>query len=150
MSRRWTMYGVVMVIVMAGGLYQLKHAVEARDQIVQQLHQNYIEDQRAIRVLKAEWAYLNSPIYLQELAGRHLRLRPTAPSQILRSPSVIPMRTGLSARIAPEIAPRPEFRYPAPREKPRPVGERRVQTRVGELIVRFERAILRANAGGGP
>lgn len=146
MSRRWTMYGVVMVIVMAGGLYQLKHAVEARDHIVQQLHQNYLEDQRAIRVLKAEWAYLNSPIYLQELAGRHLRLRPTAPYQILRSPSVIPLRTGLSARIAP----RPEFRYPAPREKPRPVGERRVQTRVGELIVRFERAILRANAGGGP
>ncbi len=150
MSRRWTLYGVMMVIIMAGGLYQLKHAVEAKDQIVQQLHQNYLEDQRAIRVLKAEWAYLNSPIYLQELAGRHLRLRPTAPSQILRSPSVIPMRRGLSARLAPRIAPRSEYRYPAPREKPRPAGERRVQTRVGELIVRFERAILRANAGGGP
>lgn len=154
MSRRWTLYGVMMVIVMAGGLYQLKHAVEAKDQIVQQLHQNYLEDQRAIRVLKAEWAYLNSPIYLQELAGRHLRLRPTAPSQILRSPSVIPMRRGLSARlaprIAPRIAPRPEYRYPAPRVKPSPAGGRGVQTRVGELIVRFERAILRANAGGGP
>lgn len=150
MSRRWTMYGVMMVIIMAGGLYQLKHAVEAKDQIVQQLHQNYLADQRAIRVLKAEWAYLNSPIYLQELAGRHLRLRPTAPYQILRSPSVIPLRRGLSARIAPRIAPRPEYSYPAPREKPRLLGERRVQSRVGELIVRFERAILRANAGGGP
>ncbi len=144
MNRRWTMYGVIMVVVMAGGLYQLKHAVEAKDQIVQQLHQNYIEDQRAIRVLKAEWAYLNSPVYLQELAGRHLRLRPTAPSQILRSPGVIPLRAGLSARLAPA----PGNKYPAPRAKPRPASER-AETRVGQLIVRFERAISRGLSGGG-
>ena len=144
MNRRWTIYGVFLAIIMGGGLYQLKHAVEAKDQIVQQLHQNYIEDQRAIRVLKAEWAYLNSPAYLQELAGRHLRLRPTAPSQIIRSPSFIPLRAGLSARLAP----RPEYRYPAPREKPRAAGGA-VQTRVGELVVRFERAISRGAAGGG-
>jgi hypothetical protein len=127
------------------GLYQLKHEVEAKDQIVQQLHQNYLEDQRAIRVLKAEWAYLNSPAYLQELAGRHLRLRPTAPSQILHSPSIIPLRTGLSARLAPQ----PEYRYPAPRQKPRPETAR-AGTRVGQLIVRFERAISRGTGGGGP
>lgn len=144
MSRRWTLYGVFLVIVMAGGLYQLKQGVEAKDQIVQQLHQNYIEDQRAIRVLKAEWAYLNSPAYLQELAGRHLRLRPTAPSQIIRSPSLIPLRRGLGVRVAP----RPDFRYPAPRTKPRPPAGL-VQTRVGELVVRFERAIARGYSGGG-
>ncbi len=144
MSRRWTIYGVVLAIVMGGGLYQLKHAVEAKDQIVQQLHQNYIEDQRAIRVLKAEWAYLNSPAYLQELAGRHLRLRPTAPSQIIRSPSLVPLRAGLSARMAPP----PGYRYPAPRVKPRQT-DGRARTRVGELVVRFERAISRAVAGGG-
>lgn len=153
MSRRWTIYGIFLAVVMAAGLYQLKHEVEAKDQIVQQLHQNYVEDQRAIRVLKAEWAYLNSPAHLQELAGRHLRLKPTSPSQVLRSPGAIPLRAGLSARIAPRVAPRPEHSYPAPREKPRPVVApvaARAQSRVGQLIVRFERAISRGNEGGGP
>ena len=43
----------------------------------------YLEDQKALRVLKAEWTYLNSPGYLQNLARRYLTLRPMDSRQVI-------------------------------------------------------------------
>lgn len=46
-------------------------------------------EEESIRVLKAEWAYLNSPERIEELSSEYLRLAPAEPEQVLK-PSDLP------------------------------------------------------------
>ena len=47
-------------------------------------------EQEAIRVLKAEWAYLNNPARLERLAQEFLALEPMSPDDILSEPAYLP------------------------------------------------------------
>lgn len=114
MSKALNLSGMLLVIVLGGGLYQLKHVVEEKDRILDELYRAHVEDQKAVRVLGAEWAFLNSPEYLQEMAVRHLRLAPTLPTQVIRSLSDIPYRPGGDVVSEGDAA----LRYPTPRVKP--------------------------------
>ena len=67
---------------MAFGLYQVKHAVQAREDELARLNRDLIASEEAIRVLRAEWSYLNRPERLARLAGDHLALAPMAAQQI--------------------------------------------------------------------
>ncbi len=114
MSRSFRLFSIVFAVVVGAGLFQLKYLVESKDRQLQALQDQLVEDQRAIRVLEAEWAYLNSPDYLQDLSVRYLGLRPTAPGQVLRDISLLPWRRGTN----PIQSPRTDFVLPSPRLKP--------------------------------
>jgi hypothetical protein len=114
MSRSFRLFSIIFVIAAGAGLFQLKYQVETKDRQLQALQRQLVEDQRAIRVLDAEWAYLNSPDYLQDLAVRYLGLRPTAPGQVLRDISLLPWRRS----PGPVASPRTDFVLPSPRFKP--------------------------------
>lgn len=86
-------HGILAVIVAGAGLFLLKHAVEAKQEHLAALKSRYLEDQKAVRVLEAEWAYLNSPEYLQALAERYLGLDTTAATHVVSSTRMIPART---------------------------------------------------------
>lgn len=114
MSRSLKVLGILAVIAAGGGIFQLKYTIEAKDRELRQLEAQYISDQKAIRVLEAEWAYLNSPQYLQELSVRYLGLKPSPSSQVLNDLEKLPWRKDLSRLIIPQI----DFVMPSPREKP--------------------------------
>ena len=128
MTRSLTIAGMILVLLLGAGMFQVKHAVEERDQELDALYRKHVADQKAIRVLDAEWAYLNSPEYLQELALKHLKVAPTMPNQIIGDVEAIPFRSGGIPRIAPasggvkEGSVTAEPVTPWPRRKPVPPG----------------------------
>ncbi len=77
-----TILWIVLVGVMASGLFQLKYAVQAREDELARLNRDLIASEQAVHVLNAEWSYLNRPDRIAELAARYLDLAPMAPAQI--------------------------------------------------------------------
>jgi|GEM_PF-197540 len=105
---------VIMLVALAGtGLFTLKYRAGDRDAEIQALHAQIVADQKAIRVLKAEWAFLNSPDYLQDMAEKHLGLRPITPDQIIGDLSDLPWRRAGGVIAPPQVdrvMPRPRFK----------------------------------------
>jgi cell division protein FtsL len=73
---------VVAVIGLSVGLYDIKYRAQVADREAQRLEAKIAGEQEAIRVLRAEWSYLNQPERLQELAARYTTLKPLTASQI--------------------------------------------------------------------
>ncbi len=89
-----TILWIAVVGTMATGLFQLKYAVQAREDELARLNRDLIASEQAVHVLHAEWSYLNRPDRLAELAGRNLALQPMAPEQI-GAIEALPMRSGI-------------------------------------------------------
>ncbi len=70
------------VIGLSVGLYDIKYRAESADRHARQLEQRIAKEQEAIRVLRAEWSYLNQPERLQGLANRYTELKPLTAEQI--------------------------------------------------------------------
>jgi hypothetical protein len=69
-----------------------------------------------IRVLKAEWSYLDEPDRIEPLARRYLPdLRPTTPDQIATSLAAIPAKPGLESQVATVGVPPPQHKPKLPR-----------------------------------
>jgi hypothetical protein len=70
------------LVAAAYGLYLVKWEVRElkRDNIL--LEAKILQEERAIRILEAEWAYLNRPDRLKKLVEKHLPLQPTIGEQI--------------------------------------------------------------------
>ncbi len=73
---------VIMVGAMSSGLFQLKYAVQEREDQLASLNRELIASEEAVHVLNAEWSYLNRPDRIAKLAARHLDLAPMAPEQV--------------------------------------------------------------------
>jgi hypothetical protein len=76
----------VLWIALAGGVgvgvYQLKHRVAALEDDLFRLNRQIVQEQDAIHVLRAEWAYINQPQRLEALAQRHLSMQAMTPAQM--------------------------------------------------------------------
>lgn len=136
MSHRLIALGLMLVGLLGLVLFQVKLAVEEKDRQLDALYRSQLQDQKAIHVLEAEWAYLNSPDRLQDLAIRHLRLAPTLPTQVINGPGAIPYRTGAQSERDPGSV------YPAPRAKPslqssRPKTTHDLATAIGFPVTGF-------------
>lgn len=83
MRRAVGILGTILLLLLSFGLYQGVYTVKAQERELKDLDANIVKEAEAIRVLKAEWSYLNQPERLQSLAQRHLALAPTAASQIV-------------------------------------------------------------------
>ena len=77
-----TILWIVLVGVMASGLFQLKYAVQEREDELSRLNRELIASEQAVHVLLAEWSYLNRPDRLAGLTARHLELSPMTPGQV--------------------------------------------------------------------
>lgn len=91
MIRRSTLLWLLAAILVGCGLYQLKYEVQAKEERLARLNRQIQAEQEAIHVLNAEWAFLNRPDRLAELAGRHLEMNPVAPAQFTQI-GAIPQR----------------------------------------------------------
>ncbi|MBI1210644.1 MAG: hypothetical protein GC190_04220 [Alphaproteobacteria bacterium] len=83
MMRALTAFGIATLILVCFGLYNGVYLAKAHERELQRLNTEIAKEGEAIRVLKAEWSYLNQPERLQALARKHLALAPTSPKQIV-------------------------------------------------------------------
>ena len=81
MIRRSTLLWLIAAILIGCGLYQLKYEVQAKEERLVRLNRQIQQEQEAIHVLNAEWAFLNRPDRLADLSKRHLELNPVEPTQ---------------------------------------------------------------------
>ena len=72
----------LMILLLGGfyGLYSLSRQVRLIQKQTELLDRQTKAEQQAIRVLQAEWSYLNRPLYLQSLADR-VELVQVSPNQ---------------------------------------------------------------------
>ncbi|HEX3064091.1 MAG TPA: hypothetical protein VFA91_08960 [Candidatus Polarisedimenticolia bacterium] len=91
MIRLGSILWLALIALASIGTFQLKYRVQAQEQELTRLDRQIQRDRDAIQVLHAEWAHLNDPGRLADLARRHLDLAPVAGVQIVRF-DVLPMR----------------------------------------------------------
>lgn len=78
---------LVSLIAAAGAglyLYQVKHSVSMLDRELRDVNRQTEVVRERTQVLRAEWALLNEPDRLRQVAQRHLALEPMAPAQFIR------------------------------------------------------------------
>ena len=74
MMRPSVIAGLVLLAVMVTGLFELKYEVRALYKERAALHSRIAGEKETLRVLQAEWSFLNQPDRIQELARRYLAL----------------------------------------------------------------------------
>ncbi len=122
MIRLLSAVGVTLLILVSFGLYNGVYAAKAHERELQALSAEIVKEGESIRVLKAEWSYLNQPERLQALARKHLALAPTGANQIVVLAS-LPLRSEAWSNESPIVGfndlPRRLARLaPMPRAKP--------------------------------
>ncbi len=83
---------IALFAAMATGMFVIKNKVIALENNLEQINAKIREDQNALHVLKAEWAYLNDPARIRNLSEKHLHMKPLRGEQII-SFSAIPFKT---------------------------------------------------------
>ncbi|MEX1109821.1 MAG: hypothetical protein WEC00_12980 [Dongiaceae bacterium] len=107
----WTL-----VIATAGyGMFQIKFEVQALEKELTQLNRDIRDHEETIRVLRAEWSYLNEPERLGTLAARYLELAPVAAGQLVQFDALPakPAISSLDETALPVPQPRPAEAIPA-------------------------------------
>jgi hypothetical protein len=99
---------VVVLALLGIGLFQVKYNVQSKERELREVRRQIDSNLNSIRVLEAEWSYLNDPLRLADLTRRHTDLVPTTPGQI-GDLSALPARIEDAA---------PEETAPMPAEPP--------------------------------
>lgn len=106
--------GALILLIVGMSVFQMKHKVDEKDRAISRLYAQYVADKKAVRVLQAEWAYLNDPDYVQDMTLKYLTLRPAKVEQVGLNLSSLPMRSKEQAPLV-HVA---DFIVPGPRLKP--------------------------------
>jgi len=98
---------VWLVLVIAAGfcMFQIKFAVQELEHQLGQTNRDITRAQEQVRVLKAEWSYLNEPGRLSDLNRRHLGLAPVSAKQ-MENMAALPPRLDV-ALPSPSFQPKP-------------------------------------------
>jgi hypothetical protein len=121
MRRPVTLAALVLTAAVSYGIYEIKYDVVELEQELARLNRNLIAEREAVKVLKAEWSYLNRPERLEKLAERHLELGP-AQVRSLASLDEVPLRPKAGGNGGSDAASNVSL-PPLPRAKPsRPGG----------------------------
>ena len=80
--RPTTTASLILAAVAGAALFQVSFQVSALEDELRQANRNIERDRQAMRVLRAEWSYLNQPAQLEDLAKRYLRLQPIETAQL--------------------------------------------------------------------
>jgi len=77
----------ILFLLLAAGismvLFSVKYQVRDLEEAHKRLTRELDEEQRELHVLHAEWATLNDPKRIQELASMHLGMSPIPPSAVV-------------------------------------------------------------------
>lgn len=73
---------VILLVAAAGTVYRVKYEATAEAERIARLKLDIQRERESIADLRAQWARLNRPDRIQELAERHLSLRPLGVDQM--------------------------------------------------------------------
>lgn len=80
-----------MLALLAGGaLFWVSQQVQQTEREQRKLQRVVTQEQEAIRVLNAEWDYLNRPDRLEKLANEQLQMEPAKADDLLQNVNAIP------------------------------------------------------------
>jgi cell division protein FtsL len=89
---------IVALVLAAADVYKIKFESTRQAQRVTKLRMEIAREQDAIAALRAQWSKLDSPARIQDLARRHLALRPVEARQYdrldnlpARPPDLVPL-----------------------------------------------------------
>jgi hypothetical protein len=103
MLRLATLFWLLLAATAAGGMYAVKYRVQGLEKALVKLDKATIAEEREIRVLDAEWTYLNRPESLARMNARFLSLVPVTAQQLRTGVADVPMRP------PPQAAPKGEL-----------------------------------------
>ncbi|HJU17558.1 MAG TPA: hypothetical protein VJ770_13965 [Stellaceae bacterium] len=92
MIRLGTLFWLLLAAGAAGGMYTVKYRVQGIEHALVKTEKATIAEQREIRVLEAEWTYLNRPAALAQMNTRFLSLTPVTAKALRTSVADLPMR----------------------------------------------------------
>ncbi len=123
---------LALTVAVGAGLYMLKYKVQDLEHDLVAKQVQIQRDRSAIRVLQAEWTYLNDPNRLRRLSEEYLGFQAASPQNVI-SLDALPMRDEQPAQVDASIA-KPEIHaeIPAP-------AKSSVQNRPSVLSVAFAR-----------
>lgn len=81
--RRSIFFWTVLCASVVVGVFVIKHRVQALEDRLRGLNAEIISDQNAIRVLDAEWSFLNQPARLEQLSRKLLDMQSPQPGQTM-------------------------------------------------------------------
>lgn len=91
MIRVGTMIWLGLIGASSAFLFKTSYEVQSLQGELRGLNRSILREQDSIRVMHAEWAFLNQPSRLQALTDQFTKLRPIAPTQMLASAADLPM-----------------------------------------------------------
>jgi hypothetical protein len=91
MIRVGTMIWLGLIGASSAFLFKTSYEVQSLEGDLRGLNRSILREQDSIRVMHAEWAFLNQPSRLQALTDQFTKLRPIAPTQMLASAADLPM-----------------------------------------------------------
>jgi len=125
---------VLMVMISAGTVYSLKETTTRLEARKHKLSAQILKDRAAIKVLRAEMAYLSQPERLQKLSARFLALAPAGWAQMAGAVNAISVREEGGADQRKLVSfPVDEFPLLLPRKKPK------------FNVAKYDRSIMRAS-----
>jgi len=117
MSRSLSLIALVLLCIVASGLYRLSYEVQRMEDELAELNRALGQERETIGVLQAEWSYLSRPEYLQDKAERLMDMKPANARRITRIED-LPWRQERMAPPAVAAASPPAQSQPAVQPQP--------------------------------
>jgi hypothetical protein len=103
MTRLGIAFWVLLVLASGFATFKVKYAVQEIEEQLAKVRKQTIAEQQEMRVLNAEWTYLNEPERLADLNKRFLRLLPPSAKQLQQKIADIPLRPLPSPPTEPDV-----------------------------------------------
>lgn len=89
-----TVFVLLLVILSGSSLFWVSQKVQQLEREQRVMRQKVASEEEGIRVLTAEWDYLNRPDRLEALAAKYLgSMEPVAPENLLQNANAIPEKS---------------------------------------------------------
>lgn len=85
-----SLMALFLALVSGAALFWVSQQVQQVEREQRQLQNQVMQEEEALRVLRAEWDYLNNPERLEALANKYLNMAPVSADTLVQSISTIP------------------------------------------------------------
>ncbi len=102
MKRLVPLFWLALILIAGATLMQISYQVDQKERELRKLTTQLIAHEDSIRVLKAEWAYLNQPQRLEKLSAKYLALKPVQVAQLQANLPPVQLATATPAVLPAE------------------------------------------------